>query len=263
MNIKEKFRTDRLSHAYLLVSSSDKLRNSCAVWLSKAMVCSSEGCKPCGACRACHKTDSGIHPDVITVRRQDDGSGGIRREIYVDQIRFLIADAPIMPNEAKRKVYIIQDAHTMNVSAQNTILKAIEDPPASVSFILCGDKPDSMLPTVLSRCVIVDCGYEDENFDEEAEVLAGEYLSIIISGSRSALLRFCSKNETMPQMQAIEFTSAVYRLLAQRLTDGNAASAALERENVLRLLNRIKKAEGYLKLNVSSKHIFGMLSTVI
>ena len=63
-----------------------------------------------------------IHPDVITLGRLEDDKGRLKREIGVDQIRSLSADAYIMPNEAGRKVYLIREAETMNIPAQNAAL---------------------------------------------------------------------------------------------------------------------------------------------
>ena len=65
-----------------------------------------------------------------------DDKGRPKREIMVDQVRAMAADASILPNEAERKVYVIHEAELMNESAQNAALKLLEEPPAWVVFIL-------------------------------------------------------------------------------------------------------------------------------
>ncbi|MFR1052656.1 MAG: ATP-binding protein, partial [Lachnospirales bacterium] len=103
------------------------------------------GAVPCGACPGCRKVLGDIHPDVITIG--DDGKG-----ITVAQSRQIRADAYVRPNEAPRKVYVIQNAQTMNASAQNALLKLLEEGPAYAAFLLLTDNPAALLPTVRSRC---------------------------------------------------------------------------------------------------------------
>ena len=104
---------NHLSHAYIVSASSEETRNALADRLAQALVCSGGGSVPCGVCRDCRKAQEGIHPDIITVERQTDDKGGRRREIYVDQVRYMVSDAYVLPNEAARKVYIVRDADTM------------------------------------------------------------------------------------------------------------------------------------------------------
>ena len=143
------FRADmadkRLSHAYMLTGPAGPERTERARRLTAALLCpAADG--PCGVCRDCRKALEGIHPDVTVVTRESgsEASG----EIKVDQIRRLTADAAVAPNEAARKVYIIDEAERMNGRAQNALLKTLEDPPGHACFILCCAVPNGLLPTV-------------------------------------------------------------------------------------------------------------------
>ena len=137
----------RLPHACLVSAASreDALRE--AKRLAAAAVCSGRGPKPCGACRDCRKALSGVHPDIILVGRLTDDKGKQKAQITVDQIRALSADAVVLPNEAERKVYILDEAETMNAAAQNAALKLLEEPPAGAVFLLCTVNPMLLLPT--------------------------------------------------------------------------------------------------------------------
>ena len=145
--------SERIPHACLICASSAEAALDKARELASRAVCSGTGLlKPCGACRDCRKVAAGIHPDVITLTRAADDKGRQKQNITVDQIRALSADAIVLPNEAKRKVYIIDGAETMNPAAQNAALKLLEEPPAAVVFLLCTVRPMQLLETVRSRC---------------------------------------------------------------------------------------------------------------
>jgi len=132
-----------LPHAVLIEGESGLGAGYLADLLSASIVCSDGGC---GECISCRKFKKGIHPDIITLDREN-------ALISVDDIRNLGASARIYPNDSDRKVYIIKNAHNMNQKAQNALLKLLEEPPAFVNFILSVESTHKLLDTVLSRCV--------------------------------------------------------------------------------------------------------------
>ena len=137
-----------LSHAYILSGPAGSGRRTLAGLLAAALVCEGGGDAPCLSCPHCRKVLAGIHPDVI--RAGADG-----RDLTVAQVRALRADAYIRPNEAGRKVYILENAQTMNASAQNAMLKLLEEGPGYAAFLLLTDNADALLPTVRSRCQVL------------------------------------------------------------------------------------------------------------
>ena len=152
----------RIAHASLICAPTGEQALQKARELAAAAVCSGAGNKPCGVCRDCRKVHAGVHPDVTTLSRLADEKGKQKQFITVDQIRALSADAVVLPNEAARKVYIIEQAETMNPAAQNAALKLLEEPPAGVVFLLCTAKPMQLLETVRSRCALVKLAGEEE-----------------------------------------------------------------------------------------------------
>src|SRR4051812_47781435 len=100
----------------------------------------------CGTCAACSRISRRVHPDVMVIEPGDNGS------IKVDQIRDVIDRAGFRPFEGRRRVVIIDEADTLISSAQNALLKTLEEPPSSSMFILVTARPDMLLPTVQSRC---------------------------------------------------------------------------------------------------------------
>ncbi len=154
-----------LSHAYILAGSAGTGKHTLARLLAAALICEGDassppdrggngafarpaehgGEKPCGSCPHCRKVLRDIHPDVIRI-------GGDGKDISVAQVRALRSDAYIRPNEASRKVYLLENAQTMNASGQNAMLKLLEEGPAYAAFLLLTDNAAALLPTVRSRC---------------------------------------------------------------------------------------------------------------
>ena len=148
--VKHRLQTGRgLSHAYILAGPSGTGKRTLGGVLSSALVCSGRGEPPCGHCPDCRNAGAGVHPDVIRI-----GLDG--KDISVSQIRELRADAYVRPNEAARKVYVLENAQTMNGSAQNALLKLLEDGPAYAAFLLLTDNAGNMLATVRSRCELLN-----------------------------------------------------------------------------------------------------------
>jgi DNA polymerase-3 subunit delta' len=100
----------------------------------------------CGVCAACTRIARGVHPDVLILEPNDKGN------IKIDPVRDAIDRAGYRPFEGRRRVTIVSHADGLEVSAQNALLKMLEEPPASSVFILVTALPDTLLPTVRSRC---------------------------------------------------------------------------------------------------------------
>jgi DNA polymerase-3 subunit delta' len=99
-----------------------------------------------------------ICPDVNIIGLIDE-----RKTIGINTIRELKTSVYIKPNELDIKIYIIEDAHTMTVEAQNGFLKLLEEPPPDVYFILLCENASSFLPTIKSRAPI----YKTQRFNDE------------------------------------------------------------------------------------------------
>lgn len=248
----------RMAHAVIISSADPEAGLRRARALAAAAVCSQGGAEACGRCRDCRKAAADIHPDVITVRRQAE-DGNVKKEITVDQVRRMAADAAVRPNEARRKVYIIQEAEAMNVPAQNAALKLLEESPAGAMFLLCTDNPGKLLPTVRSRCAELTLNAAPAQEGEESRRLAEEFLRAVAKGDEAALFAWCAKNENLDGASAADFLNAVSALTAELLS-GRAPALGLGPAELLPLNDLLARCLRYLRVNVSVKHIFGLLA---
>jgi len=100
----------------------------------------------CGSCLSCRKIERGVHSDFLVVERTEAGS------VKIDQVREAIAATGYRPFEGRRRVVVLDEAERLTPESQNALLKSLEEPPASSVFILVSSRPETLLPTVRSRC---------------------------------------------------------------------------------------------------------------
>ena len=206
---------EHLLHSYIVASQSEQARDRLSLDLAAAMLCRSDGVRPCRTCRDCRKVYDGVHPDVIYIA--PDGTGK-RPEIKVDQIR-----------GAEKKVYVLRQADTMNLNAQNAFLKLLEEPPQSAAFILAAASPELLLPTVRSRCALLRDPAEQLQESDEIRTLAEDYLRAVASQNRLTLLRWCLAQEGMDAQTLSAFLPAVQHRLVHLLAEPDGAAAGAVR----------------------------------
>lgn len=144
-------------HAVVIEGEKGLGKKTLASFIAAALVCRGEN-KPCFDCTQCNKAKGHIHPDIF----EYSASGGAN-SFHVDVVRDVIKDVYIKPNEADYKVYILGNADCMSVSAQNALLKVLEEPPEYVVFILTAQSKSMLLETVLSRSVVITLEGVDRN----------------------------------------------------------------------------------------------------
>ena len=142
--IREAAGRGALSPALLFTGPGDRL--AAARLAAAAFQCRGDR-KPCGVCPACRKVEADIHPDVITVRDE------AHKNIAVDVVRSVRADAYIQPNEGARKVYLFPDCSLLTEQDQNVLLKVVEEGPPYAAFLFCAENRSQVLSTLRSRCV--------------------------------------------------------------------------------------------------------------
>ena len=131
-NLKKALQNGTLSHSYLFVGIKGIGKKLLAVELAKQIL----------------NMQSETHPDLAIIEPEGNN-------IKIEQIRLLQKKIQEKPILSDKKVYIINDAETMTVEAQNCLLKTLEEPPEFATIILIGSNENSFLPTIKSRCMII------------------------------------------------------------------------------------------------------------
>jgi DNA polymerase-3 subunit delta' len=139
----------RLAHALLFHGEERIGKRLVAKVLAQAVNCELEPpMSPpdaCGVCRSCHQIASETHPDV-TILTATSGKGETEQTREIES-RFIYR-----PLVGTRKIVILDNADLLRQEAANALLKTIEEPPPDSLIILVSSRPDSLLPTIRSRC---------------------------------------------------------------------------------------------------------------
>ncbi|WP_323844444.1 DNA polymerase III subunit delta' [Microbulbifer magnicolonia] len=142
------WRAGRCPHALLLSGQAGLGKRRFAEAFAALVLCEHprDGLA-CGQCRGCRLWQAGSHPDFLRVEPEKPGG-----PLKVEQIRQLGAFVGRTSGREGARVVWLAPAEAMNVNAANALLKNLEEPAASVIFLLVTDSPSGLLPTIRSRC---------------------------------------------------------------------------------------------------------------
>ena len=142
-NLQASVSRGRISHFYLISGPAGSGKRTLSKLLAAAILCKSAD-KPCHDCSACRKVMADSHPDLITVTDPD------HKNVAVKIVRRVREEMFVRPNEAEKKIYVFPQE--LGIEGQNALLKILEEPPSYGVFMLLTDNPETLLPTVRSRC---------------------------------------------------------------------------------------------------------------
>lgn len=135
----------KISHAYLFTGSRGTGKTSCAKILAKAVNCLNlQNGDVCLKCDSCSRIENDENFDIVEIDAASNNG--------VDNIRNLKEQVTYAPAQSKYRVYIIDEVHMLSTGAFNALLKTLEEPPATVIFILATTEVHKLPATILSRC---------------------------------------------------------------------------------------------------------------
>ncbi len=139
----------RVPPALLFVGPQGVGKALAALFFVQALSCPErhEG-DACGHCPSCIQVQRQRYPDFLMVEPE-------KRQIKIEQVRELQDFISFAPVVGERRIVIIKDAHLLNQPAANALLKTLEEPCATVSFILLSHRHNLLPATVLSRCLML------------------------------------------------------------------------------------------------------------
>jgi len=213
----------------LLTGPAGVGKRTAAILLAQAANCTDPGHRPCGVCRPCRSNAGLSYPDLklllpIKLPKKDPEIEDIARatldrypdftlgqaqplpdtklKIPIDAVRWLRIEMGKPPLLARRRFFVVVNAHQMNAEAANSLLKALEEPQAQSTFILTSARPASLPATIRSRCQAIRFAAIDQNLvsrwlseNSSASPADVELATALADGSIGAALRFLDNRE--------------------------------------------------------------------
>jgi DNA polymerase-3 subunit delta' len=210
------FLNQKIASVYLFYGQEGIGKKLIAHNLAKAINCfKRDNFDSCDECSSCKKIDRGNHSDIFYILPNSLGSIGI------DEIRLLKERVYLKTYEAKKKIFIIDDAEKLTLQAANACLKVLEEPVVDSLIILITSKPKLILPTILSRCYKIGFSPLDKKelkrilmADFKLEQTLAHYLAYFCEGRIGKAIRLSRQPDILSYKNRIieefVFPSSVY-----------------------------------------------------
>lgn len=164
----------KIPHAFLFAGPKGTGKTSAARIIAKIVNCENPpaGGEPCNKCEQCLTIAKGTNLDVIEMDAASNRG--------IDDVRALRDAVKLAPAWARKKVYIIDEAHMLTTEASNALLKTLEEPPSHVMFILATTNPEKLIETIRSRATLVNFpkATPEEILRSLSRIVKGEKLKI-------------------------------------------------------------------------------------
>lgn len=238
----------RRPHALLIDGASQEQRRNLALLAARRMVCENKDRAPCGECEHCRKAKENIHPDIITVKKPDD-----KKHFVKDDVKKMVADAYLTPNEADVKVFVVEELQQMTEESQNLLLKILEEPPRYTAFVLTSETSNAVIGTVLSRVVRLRMGKNiATEYSEKATVIVNSLVDAVLSPyeyDRIEATALMDGNKALTA-EVLDLFLSVLRDAVVLKADGKA------------LLDAFEKSSGKLSGNLTLEKLLKMYEVV-
>ena len=245
--LKNAIERGQLAHAYLFCGPRGVGKTTCARIFAKAINClNPQGGEACNECESCRSFNEGRSLNVHELDAASNNS--------VDDIRNLIEQVRIIPQQGSYSVFVIDEVHMLSAAAFNAFLKTLEEPPRHAIFILATTEKHKIIPTILSRCQIYDFnrikvedGVENLRYiaNKEGVTADDEALNLIAhkadGGMRDALsmfdkaVSFCGNNlnykDVASTLNVLDYDT--YFSVTELLLAGNYVETLLRFDEVL------------------------------
>jgi len=211
--LTKSLKENKVSSSYIFVGSEGTGKKLAAIEFTKAVNCLnlSKDSEACEDCQSCSEINKQCSPDLKIIEP-------IKSSIKIEQIREMRKEIGLKPFKNRKKIYIIDKAEKMTIEASNCLLKTIEEPPYYAIIILICSNIDPILPTIVSRCQIINFGlissYRIKEFllskNKNLEKEKAEIISKLAQGSIGSASKLLSDKEYfIRREEVLDYLSAI------------------------------------------------------
>lgn len=234
-----------VSHAYIVEGDSCIDKERFAKDFVKAILCREEPGYGCDQCTVCRKIEHDNYEDMYIVRADE-------MSLKDATISGLQAKLKVRPTAGERNIALICDADTMTVRAQNRLLKTLEEPSPGTVLILLSENTENLLPTILSRCIVLRLGNYVQNTEELNLDFPRELMEMIVTGSYFCELKDKLDHGVRDRKEAFALLDGLERLFREYLLSDSPVS--LRKEQIIEDINYVEAARRDLLANVNYKY---------
>ena len=225
--VTEAFKAGRMHHAWLIAGIEGIGKATLAYHIAHHVL--SGGQNPIGKIDARHPAAklimAGAHPDLLVVRRTENDKGDVRDGIIAEDARKIAPFLHMTSAHDGWRIVIIDEAHTLNRTSQNTILKILEEPPPRALILMTATSAGAMLPTIRSRCRVLPLAPLDDGamhavLERLAPEIEGDELQRLIelTGGSAGFALTIARSESLPLYgELLEMLGAMPALDVPRL----------------------------------------------
>lgn len=220
----------RVAHGLLVAGTPGVGKRRFARQVVAALLCRSrtDDGRACGECAGCRQLVAGTHPDVSRLTPEDKG-----KTIKVAQVRQFSHALHLTPQYETGRIGWIDPADALSISAANSLLKTLEEPPAGCHIVLISDRVSSLLPTIRSRCQLWTVPAADPDTAREWLAQQGVDASQDSNDRLRAPLALIARRDSEADQLLAQWDKDLLRLLARRANPVSVAERAYEAERRL------------------------------
>lgn len=187
------------------------------------------------------------HPDILLVNPAPS--------VGISQVRQLQKFLSRKPHQAKIKTVILPEAEKLTLPAQNAFLKTLEEPPAHSIIILCSQSKENLLPTIISRCQIIQLATKIEKIDKSLIIYYSLLITKLLNSKVGERLKLIEPYEKTRE-EAIKFCQEMILVLREILINDKVnkkANLQLTTDNLQLIITSLQQTLNLLKANVNVK----------
>lgn len=239
----------RVRQAYLFTGPDGIGKRTVALHFAQALNCEAPPGpgQVCGVCRACRLIPQGTHPDLHLLAKEEGGT-----QIKIEQVLELERQLALAPFESRWRIALGVGFHDANVSAQNALLKTLEEPSARVVLLLTARQAEMLLPTIVSRCEVI--ALRPLAADELADALTARgataeraVLLAALAGGRPGVALAAASNEQYLNERSVRLDDLRTLLRSTRVEQFGYVERLVGRKRELDLETKRREAEQLLE----------------